>query len=68
MLFKYLALPEDGKAYQKLAEFESDTKAQAISNLYLSSQISSQKMIFDYLKSDEYQNEYKVDSPFTNFA
>lgn len=37
ILFKYLTVPEDGKAYQKLAEFESDTKAQAISNLYLSS-------------------------------
>ena len=68
ILFKYLVQPEDGKAYQKLAEFESDTKAQAISNLYLSSQVSSQKMLFDYLKSDEYTKEKKIADPFTDFT
>ena len=68
IIFKYLARPEDGKAYQQLAEFETDTKAQAISNLYLSSQVTSHKMLFEFINSDEYIEEHaKIDGTFTNF-
>lgn len=38
VLFKYLEEPaDDSEAYQMLAQFETDTKAQAMSNLYISS-------------------------------
>jgi len=40
VLFKYLDESADRSAFSLLSEFEADTKAQAISNLYLSSQIS----------------------------
>ena len=36
ILFKYLDPPAPGKEYQMLAEFEADSKSQAIANLYLS--------------------------------
>ena len=69
VLFKYLERPEDGKAYRELAEFEADTKAQAISNLYLSSQLSSQKMLFEYMRSEEFEDKQSngEHSGFTNF-
>ena len=35
-----------------LAEFEADTKAQAISNLYLASQLSSHKTLFEYIGNE----------------
>lgn len=49
VLFKFLQKPEDKVAYQMLAEFEADTKAQAMSNLYLSSQVTSHKMLYDFM-------------------
>jgi len=49
VLFKFLEKPDDSVAYQMLAEFEADTKAQAMSNLYISSQITSHKMLYDYM-------------------
>lgn len=66
VLFKYLDDLSDKKAYQALAEFEADTKAQAISNLYLSSQITSHKMMNEYLTSDEFAA--KKDDTFTDFS
>ena len=53
ILFKYLEKPDDGKSYQLLAEFEADSKAQAISNLYLSSQLTSHKTLMEYMKADD---------------
>ena len=41
VLFKYLDEVPDKMAYQKLAEFEADAKAQSMANLYLSSQLNS---------------------------
>lgn len=50
VLFKYLEEPaNDSEAYQMLAQFETDTKAQAMSNLYISSQVTSNKMMFEYM-------------------
>ena len=66
VLFKYQNRADDGKAYQQLAEFESDTKAQAISNLYLSSQVTSHKMLVEYMTSEEYKLQY-LDSTFIDF-
>ena len=56
-LFKYLDTKGERKAYQMLAEFEADTKAQAISNLYISSMMTQHKMLFEYLKSDNYNEK-----------
>lgn len=68
IIFKYLSRAEDGKAYQQLAEFESDSKSQAISNLYLSSQVTSHKMLLEYLNSDEYLSATaKLDKTFVDF-
>ena len=47
ILFKYLEKPAPGKEYQMLAEFEADSKSQAIANLYLSAQYSTPSGLYD---------------------
>jgi len=57
VLFRYLDAnlnDKDKMSFHVLSEFEADTNAQSITNLYLSSQISQHKMLFEYLTSDEF--------------
>ena len=54
VLFKYLDEPDESRRYLMLSEFEADTSAQAMTNLYLSSQITQHKMMAEYLSSDEF--------------
>jgi len=63
-MFKFLNEIDDKAAYQRLSEFEADTKAQAIANLYLASQITSHKTIMEYLISDSYTAKVASSGPF----
>ena len=49
ILFKYLDLPD---TYHTLARYEADTKAQVIANLYISAQLSTPTMIYEYMESE----------------
>ena len=42
-----------------LAEFEADTKAQSISNLYISSQVTAHRVLIDYMQSEEFAQANK---------
>ena len=55
VLFKYLEEPDESRRFLMLSEFEADTSAQAVTNLYLSSQITQHKMMSEYLSSDEFE-------------
>ena len=46
LVFKYIN--SDDSSYFKLSEFESDSKAQALANLYLSAQIGTPYDLYDY--------------------
>lgn len=68
VIFKYLEEPATvSAAYQMLAEFETDTKAQAMSNLYISSQVTSNKMLFEYMQSEAFEKDKTDGAGFTKF-
>lgn len=68
VIFKYLEEPSDASAaYQMLAEFEADTKAQAMANLYISSQVTSSKMLYDYMQSEAFEKTAHENADFTKF-
>ena len=50
-----------------LAEFEADTKAQSISNLYISSQVTAHRVLIDYMQSEEFAEANK-DGQWTDFT
>ena len=56
VLFKYLEQPDKQTSFQTLSAFEADTKAQAITNLYLSAQLSPPKVLYDYMQSVEFDD------------
>lgn len=51
LVFKYNSRKDS--AFFKLSEFESDSKAQSLANLYLSAQIGSPYDLYDYNQDPE---------------